>query len=136
MAEQGGQEPIWRVDNCLVMDDIIEKLHLLDYTARFCRQNQRKPITRTFFAIPEVPTDENMQYKVAYMVELCYWLLSLSFEDLWKKENRRKGKAVDKARLRNPYSDVRFAHFSSESDAINRLLQDLQKFKVHLPENF
>jgi hypothetical protein len=37
MAEQGGQEPIWRVDNCLVMDDIIEKLHLLDYTARFCR---------------------------------------------------------------------------------------------------
>ena len=56
------------------------------------------------------------------MVELCYWLLSLGFEDLWKKENRRKGQAVNKAKLRNPYSDVRFVHFKSERDAIERLL--------------
>ena len=38
--------------------------------------------------------------------------------------------------MRNPYSDVRFIHFKSEHDAIDRLLQDLQKFKVHLPDNF
>ena len=66
------------MDPVLIMDDIIEKLHLLDYIKKFCPKYSRKPISRTYFAIKEEsePTAE----KVRYFVELCYWLMSLSFE--------------------------------------------------------
>lgn len=38
--------------------------------------------------------------------------------------------------MRNPYSDVRFDQFPSKEEAINSLIKELQRFKVHLPENF
>lgn len=44
------------IDPCLIMDDIIEKLQLLDYGNKFCKSRQRKPISRTYFAIDEKPT--------------------------------------------------------------------------------
>jgi hypoxanthine-guanine phosphoribosyltransferase len=40
-----------RMDPILIMDDIIEKLHLLDYLSKFCKERKRKPISRTYFAI-------------------------------------------------------------------------------------
>lgn len=40
-----------RMDPVLVMDDIIEKLHLLDYQKKFCSLYQRKPLSRTYFAV-------------------------------------------------------------------------------------
>jgi hypothetical protein len=60
------------------MDDIIEKLHLLDYQKRFCMQFRKPPLSRTYFAIKtEVePTD----IKVRYFVELCYWLMDLYYQ--------------------------------------------------------
>lgn len=63
------------MDPALIMDDIIEKLHLLDYIKQFCPKYNRKPISRTYFAVgsPQEPIDE----KVRYFVELCYWLMSL-----------------------------------------------------------
>jgi hypothetical protein len=42
---------ISRMDPVLIMDDIIEKLHLLDYLKKFCPKYGRKPISRTYFAI-------------------------------------------------------------------------------------
>jgi hypothetical protein len=39
------------MDPILIMDDIIEKLHLLDYSSKFCAVKQRKPISRTYFAL-------------------------------------------------------------------------------------
>jgi hypothetical protein len=66
------------MDPVLIMDDIIEKLHLLDYLTRFCSVFKKKPISRTYFATssPNEPRDE----KIQYFVEISYWLMSLSFE--------------------------------------------------------
>ena len=70
---------ISKMDPVLIMDDIIEKLHLLDFSTKFCPKYNRKPISRTYFAIKSdsEPTPE----KVRYFVELSYWLMSLSIED-------------------------------------------------------
>jgi hypothetical protein len=38
--------------------------------------------------------------------------------------------------LKNPYEKVRFANFGSKEEAIHKLVKDIQKFKVHLPEDF
>jgi hypothetical protein len=66
------------MDPALIMDDIIEKLHLLDYLKKFCQLNKKKPLSRTYFAIKTEtePTKE----KVRYFVELSYWLMSLCYE--------------------------------------------------------
>lgn len=71
------------MDPVLIMDDILEKLHLLDYQSKFCPRYSKKAISRTYFAIstPNEPTET----KVRYFVELSYWLMSLSFEDLSAK---------------------------------------------------
>ena len=47
------------MDPVLIMDDIIEKLHLLDYLTKFCKQKKIKPLSRTYFAIKSdnEPTD-------------------------------------------------------------------------------
>ena len=38
--------------------------------------------------------------------------------------------------MKNPYADVRYQQFSSRDEAIKSLIKELQRFKVHLPENF
>ena len=78
------------IDPCLIMDDIIEKLQLLDYNSKFCATRGHKTVSRTYFAIKHEET-ENSETKIAYMIELCYWLMSLGFEDSQRKEHRRKG---------------------------------------------
>jgi Intra-flagellar transport protein 57 len=74
--ESQAQRRISRMDPVLIMDDIIEKLHLLDYIKRFCLLYNRKPMSRTYFAIKcgSEPSD----IKVRYFVEISYWLMSLA----------------------------------------------------------
>jgi hypothetical protein len=60
-------------------NDIIEKLHLLNYLKLFCTKYGRKPISRTYFAIKAV--SEDTEIKVRYFVELSYWLMSLGIEE-------------------------------------------------------
>jgi len=67
------------------MDDIIEKLHLLDYKSSFCHPRKLKSMSRTYFAIDGNAEDGN-ETKVAYLVDLCYWLMSLGYEDMWRIE--------------------------------------------------
>jgi len=55
------------------MDDIVEKLMLLDYEAKFCRAQKLKPLSRVFFSVNE---DEKLN-KVEYFYELCFWVLRL-----------------------------------------------------------
>lgn len=55
----------------------------MDYKAQFCPSRKLKPISRTFFAIQtenEIGGDQKFQY----LVELCYWLMSLGYEDMWR----------------------------------------------------
>ena len=74
----GGMKRISRMDPVLIMDDIIEKLHLLDYIRTFCPTYGRKPISRTYFAMKCETEQTNV--KVRYFVELSYWLMSLGFQ--------------------------------------------------------
>ena len=60
------------------MDDIIEKLHLLEYIQRFCLSRGHKPLSRFYFAVDE-DHSEPTETKVQYFVELCYWLMSLGW---------------------------------------------------------
>ena len=71
------------IDPCLIMDDIIEKLHLLDYKASFCVPRKLKSMSRTYFAM-EDHEGGGSETKVAYLVDLCYWLMSLGYEDMWR----------------------------------------------------
>jgi hypothetical protein len=62
------------------MDDIIEKLHLLDYIKKFCLTRGHKPMSRVYFALNQDP-QEPTELKARYFVELCYWLMSLGFDE-------------------------------------------------------
>lgn len=66
------------MDPVLIMDDIIEKLNLLDYLKNFCKPKKIKPLSRTYFAIKA--DNEPTELKVKNMVELCYWLMNLGAE--------------------------------------------------------
>lgn len=77
--EDSVQRRISRMDPALIMDDIIEKLHLLDYIKKFCPKYNRKPISRTYFAIKS--SSEPTDIKVRYFVEISYWLMSLALEN-------------------------------------------------------
>lgn len=80
-----GQKPEGRplIDPCLIMEDIIEKLQLLDYKASFCPTRKLKPISRTFFAL-QMDNEIGGDQKFKYLVEICYWLMSLGYEDMWR----------------------------------------------------
>lgn len=78
--DNSGGKRISRMDPVLIMDDIIEKLHLLNYLKLFCPKYNRKPISRTYFAIKA--SSEDTEIKVRYFVELSYWLMSLGIEEL------------------------------------------------------
>lgn len=69
-----------QIDPCLIMDDILEKLGLLDYGKKFCVTRSHKLVSRTYFALKQEAC-EKTEIKVKYMFELCYWLMSLGFED-------------------------------------------------------
>jgi NIMA (never in mitosis gene a)-related kinase len=62
-----------KIDSALIMEDIIEKLRLLDYENRFCMPYRRKPISRVYFNISINPAEQ-----LAYFYELSHWLMSLS----------------------------------------------------------
>ena len=70
----------FQIDPCLIMDDIVEKLGLLDYSSKFCIRRNYKPVSRTYFALKQEQS-ESTEVKVQYFVELCYWLMSLGYED-------------------------------------------------------
>jgi hypothetical protein len=66
------------------MDDIQEKLSLLDYETQFCKgwKIPRK-INRVYFSHSETEHDGNKQEEVArekvqYFYNLTYWLMSLN----------------------------------------------------------
>ena len=68
------------IDPQLIMDDIIEKLQLLEYVQLFCYSRGHKPVSRTYFAVGQDKSEPN-ELKVKYFIELCYWLMSLGWVD-------------------------------------------------------
>jgi hypothetical protein len=61
------------------MDDIIEKLSLLDYENAFCKGWKHKRISRVYFAHPPLNDDEENQ-RIHCLYDMIYWLMSLNKE--------------------------------------------------------
>lgn len=59
------------------MDDIMEKLSLLDYENQFIKGWKQKKISRVYFAHP--PTNgEDLANRVNYVYDIIYWLMSIN----------------------------------------------------------
>ncbi len=104
-----------KIDPFLIMDDIIEKLRLLDYENQFCKRYQRNQISRIFFSQEEDP-DEN---KFSYFCELAYWLMSFS---------------KDSKRLLGGVHEISSKSLSKAQNA-ERVLSDLRTFGVNLSDS-
>jgi hypothetical protein len=66
------------IDTYLIMDDIIEKLSLLDYENSFCRGWKHKRISRVYWAHPPAAGEEKERLHLLY--DMVYWLMSLNKE--------------------------------------------------------
>lgn len=62
------------------MDDIIEKLSLLDYENQFCKGWKHKKISRIYFAHP--PDEEEEVGRLHMLYDMVYWLISLNKEQV------------------------------------------------------
>lgn len=103
-----------KIDPSLVMDDIIEKLRLLNYEVEFCKRFNRPPLSRIYFSHEEDP----LHAKFAYFYELSYWLMSFS---------KKRAKLIGGINEFNP--DL------TEEAKLKQLLMDLATFGVKLPDN-
>ena len=61
------------------MDDIIEKLSLLDYETSFCKVWRHKRISRIYFAHPP-HFGEDQSQRVNMFFDMCYWLMNMNKE--------------------------------------------------------
>jgi NIMA (never in mitosis gene a)-related kinase len=64
------------IDTYLIMDDIIEKLSLLDYETNFCKGWKQRRISRVHFA----HGGDDPMALANYFYDLVYWLMSLNKE--------------------------------------------------------
>jgi serine/threonine protein kinase len=67
------QKSVFKIDCLIVMEDIAEKLNLLDYRNNFCIPRKKDPLSKSFFASSE-PGEKP---KFNYFIELAYWLIFL-----------------------------------------------------------
>jgi hypothetical protein len=68
------------------MDDIIEKLSLLDYETQFCKGWKHKRISRIHFAYkPQESTREEDIARVHLLYDMVYWLMSMDREKVSNK---------------------------------------------------
>ena len=65
-----------KIDCELIMDDIIEKLRLMNYETEFCSRMNRPAISRTYFARSDF--EKNGPSKFQNFFDICYWLMSYS----------------------------------------------------------
>ena len=59
----------------LIMEDIYEKLNLIDYKDLFCKTLNLPLINKLYFAIDE---EKNRLEKFDYYFKLCNWIMNLS----------------------------------------------------------
>ena len=57
------------IDTYLIMDDITEKLSLLDYENQFCKGWKQKKISRIYFAHPN--SGDDPLYRANYFYDIC-----------------------------------------------------------------
>ena len=65
------------IDIYLIMDDIIEKLSLLDYENQFCKGWRHRRISRIYFAHQPHHGEDTIQ-RINLLYDMCYWLMSMN----------------------------------------------------------
>ena len=80
------QEEKPRIDPFIIMDDLIEKLRLLNYEINFCQKHNHEIINKYYFACnmygfnfdnKENISKETYPVQFAYFFDLCNWLMAL-----------------------------------------------------------
>ena len=80
------QEEKPRIDPFIIMDDMIEKLRLLNYEINFCQKHNHEIINKYYFACnmygynfdnKDNPSKETYPVQFAYFYDLCNWLMAL-----------------------------------------------------------
>ena len=80
------QEEKPRIDPFIIMDDLIEKLRLLNYEINFCQKPNHEIINKYYFACnmygfnfdnKENTSKETYPVQFAYFFDLCNWLMAL-----------------------------------------------------------
>ena len=80
------QEEKPRIDPFIIMDDLIEKLRLLNYEINFCQKHNHEIINKYYFACniygfnfdnKENNSKETYPVQFAYFFDLCNWLMAL-----------------------------------------------------------
>lgn len=112
------QEEKPKVDPFIIMDDIFEKLRLLDYETNFCEKYNKELITKYYFACLMNNSSNSETYPVqfAYFYELCNWLIMIikqyvkleilrEFDLKIKRYDKKKTQDVQMADLLN---DLKF----------------------------
>lgn len=80
-----GSKP--QIDIYLIMDDIIEKLSLLDYETSFCKVYRHRRISRIYFAHPPHGS-EDATARVNCLFDMCYWLMNMNKEKVSSARTR------------------------------------------------
>ena len=88
-----------QIDTYLIMDDIIEKLSLLDYENAFCKGWKHKRISRVYFAHPP-QNDEDEKERLHMLYDMIYWLISLN-KDMVSNSNFWQSLFKFRFRLKN-----------------------------------
>lgn len=111
-----------QIDTYLIMDDIIEKLSLLDYENQFCKGWKQKKISRIHFA--HGTTGEDPTQRANYLYEIVFWLMSLN-----KDKVSATIQSSDKVQSKKLGPFVPFKDFKGNvNEAMNKLITELRKF--------
>ncbi|CAG9320770.1 unnamed protein product [Blepharisma stoltei] len=107
-----------KIDPFLVMDDIYEKLKLLDYENNFCKLYKRHPVSRVYFCHP---IDSKTQ--LSYCYDLANWLMSFSKGKRKGQPNSPLGAVLD------------FDSFADSNEVAKQILSDVRSFGAKVLEN-
>lgn len=69
----------------VVMEDIVDKLKLINYKRNYCRKYKKQPINKFFFAKLSVSLkdmNERDEFKLRVFVQHAYWLISIICNDV------------------------------------------------------
>lgn len=117
------------------MEDINEKLKLLNYETEFCKKKRMKPIESIYFAHPcNYPAKE----KVRQFYEISYWLMNYTLKGITTNTHLHS-KQPNGTPTRSKYAKIKYKRFQEHKtteDAVKMLIKDIEIFGIRMPEGF
>ncbi len=119
-----------KFDPFIIMDDINEKLKLLNYEKNFCLKFNKNLINKFYFAVNIYGFDfnnennsqmENFPVQFSYFYDLCYWLIYLIKQNL----NLNKIQDFD-------FKIKQYDKKKSHENQMNELIEDLKSIDIKI----